>query len=134
MLFRSALADAGLTPGEITWVNAHGTGTRANDIAEVAAMGRVFDAAALPPLTSTKAVHGHALGASGALEAIATVLAMTTGIAPPTAAFDEPDPECPIDCVAEGPRPLRIDAALSNSFAFGGLNASLAFRRIDAAA
>ncbi|WP_407051807.1 beta-ketoacyl-[acyl-carrier-protein] synthase family protein [Methyloraptor flagellatus] len=131
---RDALAAAGIEPQAIDWINAHGTATRANDIAEVEALRAVFGADACPPTTSTKGVHGHALGASGGLEAVATVLAMRNNLAPPTAGFLEADPECPIDCIPGAARPMRIDAALSNSFAFGGLNASLAFRRLRSAA
>jgi nodulation protein E len=131
---RDALAVAGIEPQAIDWINAHGTATRANDIAEVEALRAVFGADACPPTTSTKGVHGHALGASGGLEAVATVLAMRNNLAPPTAGFLEADPECPIDCIPGAARPMRIDAALSNSFAFGGLNASLAFRRLRSAA
>ncbi len=131
---RAALAEGGIAAESVDWVNAHGTATRANDIAEVEALRRVFGDDAVPPTTSTKGVHGHALGASGALEAVATVLAMKASLAPPTAGFDEPDPECPIDCIPGEARAMTIDTALSNSFAFGGLNASLAFRKFGIAA
>lgn len=126
---RGALADAGLSPGDIAYVNAHGTGTRANDLTEVAAMRTVFGAGALPPTSSTKAVTGHALGAAGGLEAVATVLAMTHSLAPPTARLAEQDPDLALDAIPLRARPMAIPAAMSNSFAFGGLNASLVLRQ-----
>lgn len=124
---RLAFADAGLGPGDVAYVNAHGTGTTANDRTETQAMKAVFGAAC-PPASSTKAVTGHALGAAGGLEAIATVLAIRNGLAPPTANFDEPDPDCDLDCIPNEARRMPIPVAMSNSFAFGGLNASLVFR------
>lgn len=127
---RLALADARLEPGDIAYVNAHGTGTAANDISETEALTSLFGAASCPPTSSTKAVTGHTLGAAGAVEAVATVLAMRRGVAPPTANFDAPDPRCEIDCIANVAREMPIPAALSNSFAFGGLNAALAFRAL----
>ncbi|GLK79438.1 beta-ketoacyl-[acyl-carrier-protein] synthase family protein [Methylopila turkensis] len=127
---RLALADAGLTPEEIAYVNAHGTGTAANDKAETEALTSVFGAGRAPPVSSIKGVAGHGLGAAGGIEAVATVMAIERGVAPPTANFDAADPDCPLDCIPNVPREMAIPAALSNSFAFGGLNASLAFRRI----
>jgi len=123
---RAAIADAGLAAEDIDYVNAHGTGTVANDVTEAAALGRVFGAR-LPQvaISSTKPVHGHALGAAGALEMVVTVMALREQIAPPTIHCEEPDPACPIDMVANGPRPMRIRAAMTNSFAFGGINAVL---------
>ena len=123
---RAALADAGMAPDGIDYINAHGTGTVANDNTEVAALARVFGPAlARVPVSSTKPVHGHALGAAGALELIITVMALREGTAPPTINCDEPDPNCPIDMVPDGARTLPIRAAMSNSFAFGGINAVL---------
>lgn len=124
-----ALADAGLSPEDIDYINAHGTGTSANDPTETTAIHRVFGTHA-PRLavSSTKSMHGHALGASGALELVAVLGAMRDGVVPPTANLDVPDPACDLDYVANTPRPLRVRAALSNSFAFGGLNAVLAVR------
>jgi nodulation protein E len=123
----AALRDAGLDPAQIGYVNAHGTGTAANDSTETRAIRAVF---AAPPLVSaTKSMHGHALGASPALEAVATVLALRDGILPPTANFTEADPECDLDVIPNRARQVQVEAALSNSFAFGGLNAVLAFRR-----
>lgn len=123
---RLALADADLAPGDIGYVNAHGTGTLANDRSEAAAIGTVFGAAP-PPVSSTKAMHGHAIGATGALEAIACILALRDGILPPTIGFQTPDPDCALDVVPGRARPARVAAALSNAFAFGGLNAVIAF-------
>lgn len=125
-----ALADAKLAPGDIQYVNAHGTGTAANDASETQALKRVFGAHA-PKLavSSTKSMVGHSLGASGALELAATLMGMRAGIAPPTIGYLGPDPACDLDYVPNEARPLRIDAALSNSFAFGGLNAVLAVKR-----
>ncbi|KQT78853.1 beta-ketoacyl-[acyl-carrier-protein] synthase family protein [Methylobacterium sp. Leaf466] len=128
---RLALADAGLSPSDVAYVNAHGTGTTANDRSETAAMKAVFGAATCPPASSTKGVTGHALGAAGALEAIATVLAMQHGIAPPTANFDGVDPDCDLDYIPNQARTMPIPVAMSNSFAFGGLNASLVFTSLS---
>lgn len=127
----TALRDAGLELHDIDYVNAHGTGTRSNDETETDAMTLVFGRNRLPPTSSTKGVTGHALGAAGAIEAVATVLAMRKQLAPPTANFDEPDPRCDLDCIPNISRPMKMDAALSNSFAFGGLNATLAFTRVE---
>ena len=126
---RAALADAGLAAEQIGYVNAHGTGTRANDATETRAIRAVFGAHAdRLAVSSTKSMHGHALGAAGALEAAATVLAIRHGVLPPTANFSEPDPECDLDVLANTARAAGLEAAVSNSFAFGGLNAVLAFR------
>lgn len=125
---RLALRDAGLEPGDVGYINAHGTGTLANDRAESAAVLTVFGATP-PPVSSTKSMHGHAIGATGALEAIACVLALSEGLLPPTLGFEAADPDCPLDIVAHQARAARVAAALSNAFAFGGLNAVLAFRR-----
>jgi nodulation protein E len=127
-----ALADAGLDPLAIDYINAHGTGTRANDRAESAAIRSVLGAQTQVSVSSTKPMTGHALGASGALEALATLAAIQQGIAPPTINFLSPDPDCAIDVTPNVPRRRSIGAALSNSFAFGGLNVSLAFGHVDA--
>jgi nodulation protein E len=127
---RAALCDADLAPEQIGYVNAHGTGTRGNDSAEARAIREVFGSHAdRLSVSSTKSMHGHALGAAGALEAVATALALETGILPPTVNFTVPDPECDLDIVPNRARAARAEAALSNSFAFGGLNAVLAFRK-----
>lgn len=131
---RDALEDAGMDPSEVGYVNAHGTGTRLNDRVETAALHQVFGQfpGATPPVSSCKSMIGHCLNAGGALEAVATVMALAEGMLPPTAGYREADPECDVDCVPNVARAASIGAALSNSFAFGGLNAVLAFRRADA--
>ena len=126
---RAALGDADLAAEQVGYVNAHGTGTRSNDPAETRAIRDVFGPHADKlAVSSTKSMHGHALGAAGALEAVATVLALHHGVVPPTANFTTLDPECDLDVVPNEARAVRLEAALSNSFAFGGLNAVLAFR------
>ena len=127
----TALAQGALRTSDVDYVNAHGTATRLNDSTETAVVKCAFggDATRLA-ISSTKAVHGHAMGASAALECIATVLALRDGIVPPTANFTEPDPACDLDCVPNTARRQAIRAAISNSFAFGGLNAVLALRRV----
>ncbi len=127
-----ALQDAGLEPADVGYVNAHGTATPVNDPVEVRAIRRLFGAHAdRLAVSSTKSLHGHALGAAGALEAAATSLALHHQLLPPTANFTEADPECDLDVVPNASRPGDFTAALSNSFAFGGLNAVLVFRRAD---
>ncbi|HET8548981.1 MAG TPA: beta-ketoacyl-[acyl-carrier-protein] synthase family protein [Bryobacteraceae bacterium] len=127
----AALEDAGLAADDIGYINAHGTGTPANDPTETAAIRIALgNAAERVAVSSTKSMHGHALGAAGAIEAAATVLALRHGVLPPTANFTDPDPECDLDVIANTARPARAAAALSNSFAFGGLNAVLAFRAV----
>ncbi|MCL4797909.1 MAG: beta-ketoacyl-[acyl-carrier-protein] synthase family protein [Bryobacteraceae bacterium] len=126
---RAALENAGLPPEAIGYINAHGTGTSANDPTETQAIRAAFGPAAdRLAVSSTKSMHGHALGAAGALEAVATILALRDGILPPTANFLSPDPECDLDVIPNQPRAARVEAALSNSFAFGGLNAVLVFK------
>jgi len=125
----AALRDAAAAPEAIGYVNAHGTGTPGNDAAETRAIRQVFGAHAdRLAVSSTKSLHGHALGAAGALEAVTTLLALREGVIPPTANYTERDPECDLDVVPNASRPQRVEYALSNSFAFGGLNAVLAFR------
>jgi nodulation protein E len=125
----AALEDAGLAPEQIGYINAHGTGTAANDPVETAAVRKVFGAHAdRLAISSTKSVHGHALGAAGAIEAVATIVALRDGFFPPTANYLGPDPDCDLDVVPNQARDARAEYALSNSFAFGGLNAVLAFR------
>lgn len=126
LAMRQALEDARMPAADVGYINAHGTGTPANDPAEVRSIRSVF--AAPPPISSTKSMHGHALGAGPALEALATVLALQHGVLPPTANFNEPDPDCDVDVIPNAVREQKARAALSNSFAFGGLNAVLAFR------
>ena len=125
----NALADAGMEPEEVGYINAHGTGTLANDATESKAIHAVFNSHARRiAVSSTKSMHGHTLGAAGALEAVATVMALKEGMLPPTMNYTTPDPECDLDVVPNAARAAQVGAALSNSFAFGGLNAVLAFR------
>jgi len=126
----SCLEKSGLVPEEVDYINAHGTGTTINDLTETRAIRAVFGAHADKlAVSSTKSVHGHSMGAAGAVELIATLLAMQGGFIPPTANFLGSDPECDLDYVPNTARPGQIEVALSNSFAFGGLNAVIAFRR-----
>ncbi len=126
---RDALAMSGLAPEQIGYINAHGTGTQGNDPVETRAIRAVFGSHADKlAISSTKSMHGHALGAAGAIEAVATILALREGILPPTANFTVADPECDLDYIPNQARKQQVEAALSNSFAFGGLNAVLAFR------
>src|SRR5579883_3070810 len=128
---RAALKDARLAPEQIGYINAHGTATPANDPTETAAIRSVFGSHAdRLPVSSTKSMHGHALGAAAALECLATVLALRDGVLPPTANYSEPDPECDLDVIPNVARPAEVEYALSNSFAFGGLNAVLVLRAI----
>jgi len=127
---RAALLDAAISPGAVGYVNAHGTGTLANDATETEAIKSVFgEHAGKLLVSSTKSMHGHALGAAGALEAAATLGALRCGLIPPTANFTAADPACDLDVVPNAPRSAQIECALSNSFAFGGLNAVVLFRK-----
>jgi nodulation protein E len=128
---RLALRDAGLQPEQIGYINAHGTATEANDRTETAAIRLAFgDHADRLAISSTKSMHGHTLGAAGALEAAASALSLQQGILPPTANYTTADPACDLDVVPVTARPQQVEACLSNSFAFGGLNAVLALRRM----
>ncbi len=125
-----ALVDAGLKPEDVDYINAHGTGTPANDPTETKAIRQAFGAhAGALAVSSTKSLHGHALGAAGAIELVAAIGALRDGVIPPTANFIDPDPECDLDYVPNTPREKSVRAALSNSFAFGGLNAVVALKR-----
>jgi nodulation protein E len=127
---RATLRDAGLLPEQVGYINAHGSGTPINDPLETRAIREVFGTHAdRLAVSSTKSLHGHALGATGAMEAVCTILALKNGLLPPTANFTVPDPDCNLDVVPNCARPAQVEFALSNSFAFGGLNAVLAFRR-----
>ena len=127
---RAALEDARANPEDIAYINAHGTATVLNDATETLAIRGVFgDHANRLAVSSNKGVLGHSLGAAGALEAVATVLTLKTQVAPPTANYQEPDPACDLDVIPNVARDMRIDAAMSNSFAFGGLNAVLVIGR-----
>ena len=127
---RACLSDADLAATDIAYVSAHGTATTGNDKSESQAIRQVFgphaDALAV---SSTKSMHAHCLGASGALEMIACIKAINDGIAPPTINLTIPDPECDLDYVPEKARAMKIDAAISNSFAFGGANAVIAVKK-----
>jgi nodulation protein E len=126
---RLALRDAGIGPEEIGYVNAHGTGTTANDCSETRALHLAFgDHARKLAISSTKAMHGHTLGAAGAIEMAATILSAAKGFLPPTIHFTEPDPACDLDYIPNVARAAQVEYALSNSFAFGGMNAVLALR------
>jgi len=123
-----ALAAAGREPGDIGYVNAHGTGTPQNDRVEALAMASVFGEGRVL-VSSTKSLVGHTMAAAGSVEAAATLLALLHGLIPPTANLDDPDPDVPFDCVAKTARAVELRAALSNSFGFGGQNVSLIFGR-----
>src|ERR1035441_5845871 len=126
---RAALRSARLAPEQIGYINAHGTATVANDLTETAAIRQVFGAHAdRLAISSTKSMHGHALGAAAALECLATVIALRDGVLPPTANFNEPDPECNLDVIPNVARHQQVEYAMSNSFAFGGLNAVLVLK------
>jgi 3-oxoacyl-[acyl-carrier-protein] synthase II len=127
---RAALADADAQPGDVGYLNAHGTSTPFNDRIETMAVHRVFDNGSAPPVSSTKSAIGHLLGAAGAVEAVATIGALERGLLPPTLNYEQPDPECDVDCVPDGPREAPgLELAMSNSFGFGGQNACLALAR-----
>ncbi|TNC51111.1 beta-ketoacyl-[acyl-carrier-protein] synthase family protein [Rubellimicrobium rubrum] len=125
----AALADAGLAAEDIAYVNAHGTGTTANDRVECLALAKAFGPAADHLLvSSTKSMHGHLIGGTGAVEVLACLLALREGVIAPTIGFDATDPECPLDVVPNIAREAKVTACLSNAFAFGGLNAVVALR------
>lgn len=127
----ACLRDATIAPERIGYINAHGTGTQANDPTETQAIRSVFGAHAdRLAVSSTKSMHGHTLGAAGAIEALASILALRDGILPPTANFNEPDAACDLDVIPNRARRASVEYAMSNSFAFGGLNAVLAFKRL----
>lgn len=127
-----ALQEARVNPEEVDYINAHGTGTRLNDATETEIVKRVFgERARRLPISSTKSMHGHAMGATGALELAATVMSLQRGVVLPTANYNQPDPECDLDYVPNQARSQPLRVALSNSFAFGGLNAVLLVRRFE---
>lgn len=129
---RWAIADAGMQPGDIDYINAHGTSTPKNDAVETLAIKSVFGAGAYDvPISSTKSMIGHALGGGGALEAVACVKTIQTGLIHPTINYHTPDPECDLDYVPNEARQGRVDTALSNSFGFGGQNACVVLRRFE---
>jgi len=127
----SCLADAKISPSDVDYINAHGTGTTANDRTECAAIGEVFGPhAARLLISSSKSMHGHLIGATGAVELLAVIMALREGVVPPTIGHRVPDPDCPLDVVPNTARKADIRVALSNAFAFGGLNAVLALRKV----
>ncbi|HEY8498021.1 MAG TPA: beta-ketoacyl-ACP synthase II [Limnochordales bacterium] len=129
---QAALQDAGLEPEAVGYINAHGTSTEYNDWYETVAIKQVFGEHAWRiPISSTKSMTGHLLGAAGGVEAIASVLTIERGVIPPTINLEHPDPRCDLDYVPNRARPARVDVALSNSFGFGGHNAVLVFRRYE---
>jgi len=126
-----AMRDARLDPGDVGYINAHGTGTAANDKTECAAVAHAFGHHAdRLMISSTKSMHGHLIGGTGAVELLACIMALREGIIAPTIGYEEPDPECALDVVPNVAREARVDAVLSNAFAFGGLNAVIALRRV----
>ncbi len=128
-----ALADAGIAPKQVDYINAHGTSTPHNDMNETRAIKQVFGAHAYRlSVSSIKSMTGHLLGAAGAVEAVATVLALERGLLPPTINYRTPDPECDLDYVPNEARSRNIGVAVSNSFAFGGVNATLVLKRLEA--
>jgi 3-oxoacyl-[acyl-carrier-protein] synthase II len=127
-----ALEISGVKAGEVDYINAHGTSTPQGDTAESQAIERVFgvDGAVHLAVSSTKSMHGHALGAAGGIEGVATVLAVQNDIMPPTINYDVPDPECPLDYVPNVARKAPVNVAFSNSFGFGGHNSVLVFSKV----
>jgi nodulation protein E len=126
---RGAMDDARLNPEEVGYINAHGTGTAANDKTECAAVAHAFGAHAdRLMISSTKSMHGHLIGGTGAVELLACIMALRDGVIAPTIGYEEPDPECALDVVPNVAREARVAAVLSNAFAFGGMNAVLALR------
>jgi 3-oxoacyl-[acyl-carrier-protein] synthase II len=129
---KAAIADAGVDPSEVSYINAHGTSTPHNDKLETAAIKTVFgDAAPGIPISSTKSMIGHLLGAGGAVELVATVLSVRDGKVHPTVNLVNPDPECDLDYIPEGARDVDVRVALSNSFGFGGHNATLVLKKYE---
>ena len=129
-VMQNAIRDAGLAPGEIGYINTHGTATPTGDKAEALAIRQVFGDN-VPALSSTKSMTGHLLGAAGAIEAIICIMAIRDQVVPPTINYDTPDPDCPLDCTPNVSRASEIRHALSNSFGFGGTNACLVFSKYE---
>jgi nodulation protein E len=126
-----ALRDGQIAPEAVGYINAHGTGTAANDKSECAAVADVFGHHAdRLMISSTKSMHGHLIGGTGAVELLACIMAVRDGVIAPTIGYEEPDPECALDVVPNVARDAKVDVVLSNAFAFGGLNAVLALRKV----
>ena len=126
-----ALNDARLNPEDVGYINAHGTGTAANDKTECAAVADVFGPHADKlMISSTKSMHGHLIGGTGAVELLACIMALRDGVIAPTIGYEEADPECALDVVPNEARKAKVDVVLSNAFAFGGMNAVLALRKV----
>jgi 3-oxoacyl-[acyl-carrier-protein] synthase II len=129
---KMAMKDAGLKPEDVDYINAHGTSTPLNDLTETLAIKAVFgDHAKKIPISATKSMTGHLLGAAGSTEAIFTILAILDGIMPPTINYEEPDPQCDLDYVPNVARRKPIKVAMSNAFGFGGTNATLVFKKFE---
>jgi len=127
-----AIKDAGLKPEDVDHINAHGTSTPLNDLTETVAIKTVFgDHAKKVPISATKSMTGHLLGAAGSTEAIFTILAIRDGIMPPTINYEEPDPQCDLDYVPNVSRKKPLNVAMSNAFGFGGTNATLVFKKFE---
>ena len=125
-----AMKDAGVNPEQVDYINAHGTGTTANDKTECAAVADALGHHANDVMiSSTKSMHGHLIGGTGAVELLACIMALREGVIPPTIGYEEPDPECALDVVPNIARQAKANVVLSNAFAFGGLNAVLALKR-----
>ena len=126
-----ALRSAGIAPGEVSWINAHGTGTPYNDRTETKAIKMAFgeDVAYRLPISSIKSMTGHSAAAAGAIEAVASVMAIRDHKIPPTINLETPDPECDLDYVPNKARDAKVDTVLSNSYGMGGQNSTLVFRR-----
>jgi 3-oxoacyl-[acyl-carrier-protein] synthase II len=132
LCMRNALNDAQINPEAVSYINAHATSTPVGDVAEVTAIKKAFgDAAYKIPVSGTKSMTGHLLGAAGSVEAIFCVLALRDQIAPPTINLDHPSEGCDLDFIPHTAREMKIDIALTNSFGFGGTNGSLIFRRMS---
>lgn len=130
MAMRSAVADSGLVPADLDYINAHGTSTPIGDVVEVRALKALLgDDAGTVLISSTKSMTGHLIGAAGAIEAIACVQSIKEGVVPPTINLDDPDDECDLNFVPHTAQATKVDVAMSNSFGFGGTNACIVFRR-----
>jgi nodulation protein E len=126
-----AMRDAKINPEDVGYINAHGTGTAANDKTECAAVANVFGQHAdRLMISSTKSMHGHLIGGTGAVELLACIMALRDGVIAPTIGYEEPDPECALDVVPNEARDASVNVVLSNAFAFGGMNAVLALKKI----